>query len=140
MYAVWGEMQRSQRASLQDELSVALSYFAGPPATSTPARPLPPQGDALAQFVLEHLAATCDGTAAASVQQAEALDDVPQTDVIDDAVLGDAAPDWLLKPIMGGAWDLPPECLLKTMEGGARRVRYTSFKRSPIRCVSTNFR
>jgi hypothetical protein len=132
-----------------DELGVAASYYQlsscpCPPAVPQEDRPRPPpQGDALAKFVLGQLgvssaseASSSDVAQPVSIAAHAAPDEqAARVEVVGDAVLGTAAPDWLLKPILGGAWDLPPECLLKTMEGGARRVRYTSFKRRPLRCA-----
>ena len=46
--------------------------------------------------------------------------------------LGEEAPDWLLRPVLGNAWDLPPEWLLKQMDGGALRVRYSGFRRHAL--------
>ena len=73
----------------------------------------------------------------ASVKEAIAIVDAFELDTQGGApeangALGEAAPDWLLRPVLGNAWDLPPEWLLKQMDGGALRVRYSGFRRRAL--------
>ena len=46
--------------------------------------------------------------------------------------LGDAPPDWLLRPVLGNAWDLPPEEILKQLDGGTLCVCYSAFRRHAL--------
>jgi hypothetical protein len=53
-----------------------------------------------------------------------------QTHGADD--LGEAPPDFLMAAILGGAHELLPEALMKSMSGGCRMVQYSSFERTPL--------
>ena len=68
----------------------------------------------------------------ASVKEAIAIVDAFELDTQGGApeangALGEAAPDWLLRPVLGNAWDLPPEWLLKQMDGRPQNQNVNTF-------------
>jgi hypothetical protein len=110
-----------------DERSLALGYV-------THAHPEPTwrnvlQGRDAAEFILNELPPPPPPTPSAGTE-ADHDDDADADPPVPSVAGGGApAPDWLLRPVLGNAWDLPPEALLCQMSGGCLPVRFEAFCR-----------